>query len=61
MRAVAPFDPKPVEGWPSVRLARVRAEIRQRADHVRTLDLEPLIHAELLAEMAAILSRDPDD
>jgi hypothetical protein len=35
----------------SVRLARVKA----RAEHVRTLNLEPVLRGELLAEMAAVL------
>lgn len=47
----ARIDPKPVETWPSVRLARIRAA-------QRTLDLEPRIHGELLAEMAAILAKE---
>lgn len=61
MRASAAVDTKPVETWPSVRLARMRAAALRRTEHyVPTLNLEPLIHGELLAEMAAILSRDPE-
>jgi hypothetical protein len=36
-----------------VRLARARA--REREQTVRTLNLEPLLHGELLAAMAAVL------
>jgi hypothetical protein len=46
---------RPPEEWPSVRLARARA--REREQTVRTLNLEPLLHGELLAAMAAVLER----
>jgi len=56
-----PFHPpvaRPIEQWPSVRLARLRARERERVAAIRTLDLEPLLHGELLAEMASVLNGD---
>ena len=61
-----PYHPpraRPTEEWPSVRLAHVRAlraaerarEIRERLAAIPTLNLEPRLHAELLAEMASII------
>lgn len=46
----------PVDRWHSVRLARLR-DTRPTSDHVRTLDLEHVRRAELLAEMAAVVER----
>jgi len=65
-----PFHPpvaRPIEQWPSVRLARLRARERERVASIRTLrvasirtlDLEHLLHGELLAEMASVLSAPP--
>lgn len=46
------------EVLPSVRMARARErERRERLAAIRTLDLEPVLHAELLADMAAVLMR----
>lgn len=45
---------------PSVRLARIRARHLVECPHVRTLNLERRLHAELLDAMAAVLAREPE-
>jgi len=52
---------RPVEQWPSVRLARARALGLLPCPHVRTLNLEHRLHAETLAAMAEVLRREPED
>lgn len=52
----ARFNPHDVARYPSVRLARLKARLRN-ADHVRILNVEHLRNGALLDEMAALAER----